>query len=596
MNKTTNYGLGKPLGSEKYSVTVVNNNSDIIDKQMKANADAAAAAQTTAKTAQTAATAAQTAAETAQTTADSAKTTANSVGSSLGQQISQTNSSLINLTTRVTENEDTLDGHLNGYDVQVALPTNSVNYDDILNVGDELFSVKFIPNAGKAQLAFDSQIAYVKVVITYLDKTSEISLGGETSIKGNYSFLSDGKSEMTISVVADEGYIVVYEGSFVPSEVFEIRLTTDALTNVVCTTNEVYNSDTPHSETDLYVVQKSTKLTDQNGQVSETDKKARLYYGSLPITNDEYDTQIDVLSSRVGSYIRADLPDENVEPSEGGEVFLFDFTNVPVGVNKLVLSFGYDAKAVYSLYIRLGTETIEIPYVYRGTTEIPITVSDNESVVTVGLYALKEQTINPSKAFKLYLKTGMSFLTTTKEVFDTMESHDPTTVYYVLDGNKVTQYLGDTKLSSGSSVNGVAVTLADSPAVQAEQGIEGFAECVTTEFSGSDFESVDNDDGVSGLTVRLTDWHYFTDNATGGVRVLSDKIGGSVVEYRLYCFYNTGSSTTYVTTSWLTAGKKTTISISKCRQIKVDLRLADGGTLTPEDITKITLEEETEES
>lgn len=37
--KTTNYGLTKPEGSDFYDIGVQNNNMDIIDKQMKANAN-----------------------------------------------------------------------------------------------------------------------------------------------------------------------------------------------------------------------------------------------------------------------------------------------------------------------------------------------------------------------------------------------------------------------------------------------------------------------------------------------------------------------------------------------------------------------------
>ena len=40
--KTTNYGLEKPDGTDFYDVDVQNSNMDIIDKQMKANANAIA--------------------------------------------------------------------------------------------------------------------------------------------------------------------------------------------------------------------------------------------------------------------------------------------------------------------------------------------------------------------------------------------------------------------------------------------------------------------------------------------------------------------------------------------------------------------------
>ena len=41
-NQTTNYNLTKPLETERYDVQVFNNNADIIDTQMKSNADSIA--------------------------------------------------------------------------------------------------------------------------------------------------------------------------------------------------------------------------------------------------------------------------------------------------------------------------------------------------------------------------------------------------------------------------------------------------------------------------------------------------------------------------------------------------------------------------
>lgn len=41
-NQTTNYNLTKPLETERYDVQVFNNNADIIDAQMKSNADSIA--------------------------------------------------------------------------------------------------------------------------------------------------------------------------------------------------------------------------------------------------------------------------------------------------------------------------------------------------------------------------------------------------------------------------------------------------------------------------------------------------------------------------------------------------------------------------
>lgn len=45
MNTTSNYGLKKPSQQDSYNVDDFNDNMDIIDTKMKANADAASAAQ-----------------------------------------------------------------------------------------------------------------------------------------------------------------------------------------------------------------------------------------------------------------------------------------------------------------------------------------------------------------------------------------------------------------------------------------------------------------------------------------------------------------------------------------------------------------------
>jgi hypothetical protein len=46
---------------------------------------------------------------------------------------------------------------------------------------------------------------------------------------------------------------------------------------------------------------------------------------------------------------------------------------------------------------------------------------------------------------------GVSLRVLTKSDYDALESHDSATVYYVIDGNKISQYLGDTKLSAGTA-------------------------------------------------------------------------------------------------------------------------------------------------
>lgn len=53
---------------------------------------------------------------------------------------------------------------------------------------------------------------------------------------------------------------------------------------------------------------------------------------------------------------------------------------------------------------------------------------------------------------------GMQILKISKEDYDSIE-HDPNTIYYVFDGDKVIQYLGDSKLSTGVVTNGYAYIL-----------------------------------------------------------------------------------------------------------------------------------------
>ena len=74
---TTNYGLTKPAGTDKYDISVFNGNADKIDSQMKANENAAATAKAAADSAQSTADSAQSTANSAQSTANSAQSTAN---------------------------------------------------------------------------------------------------------------------------------------------------------------------------------------------------------------------------------------------------------------------------------------------------------------------------------------------------------------------------------------------------------------------------------------------------------------------------------------------------------------------------------------
>jgi hypothetical protein len=83
---------------------------------------------------------------------------------------------------------------------------------------------------------------------------------------------------------------------------------------------------------------------------------------------------------------------------------------------------------------------------------------DGETAMTAYIWTQFGETYTgvPADDFTATLKSGLSFELTTKTAYDSATSHSPTTVYYVLDGNKVTQYLGDTKLSSGSAAAGSA--------------------------------------------------------------------------------------------------------------------------------------------
>lgn len=53
---------------------------------------------------------------------------------------------------------------------------------------------------------------------------------------------------------------------------------------------------------------------------------------------------------------------------------------------------------------------------------------------------------------------GMVLLKISKADFDELETKDPDTIYYVYDeSGKVTQYVGDSELSSGGAVTGIPV-------------------------------------------------------------------------------------------------------------------------------------------
>lgn len=53
---------------------------------------------------------------------------------------------------------------------------------------------------------------------------------------------------------------------------------------------------------------------------------------------------------------------------------------------------------------------------------------------------------------------GMVLLKISKADFDELETKDPDTIYYVYDeSGKVTQYVGDSELSSGAAVTGIPV-------------------------------------------------------------------------------------------------------------------------------------------
>lgn len=55
---------------------------------------------------------------------------------------------------------------------------------------------------------------------------------------------------------------------------------------------------------------------------------------------------------------------------------------------------------------------------------------------------------------------GMSLALITREQYDALETHSAVTLYNVTDGSKITQYLGDTELKSGTVTLGSAVPAA----------------------------------------------------------------------------------------------------------------------------------------
>lgn len=85
MQKTTNYDLKKPEGSDAVNIDDLNFNADTLDVKLKTVETTAGNAKTTAAAAQSTADEAKTAAGTAQTTADQAKTAAAAAQSTADQ-------------------------------------------------------------------------------------------------------------------------------------------------------------------------------------------------------------------------------------------------------------------------------------------------------------------------------------------------------------------------------------------------------------------------------------------------------------------------------------------------------------------------------
>lgn len=57
-------------------------------------------------------------------------------------------------------------------------------------------------------------------------------------------------------------------------------------------------------------------------------------------------------------------------------------------------------------------------------------------------------------ASKAAMQTGgVSIKQLTKEEYDALDPKDPNTLYFVYVGNNITQYMGDTKLTSGTIQN-----------------------------------------------------------------------------------------------------------------------------------------------
>jgi hypothetical protein len=81
---------------------------------------------------------------------------------------------------------------------------------------------------------------------------------------------------------------------------------------------------------------------------------------------------------------------------------------------------------------------------------------------------------------------GMSLAKMSKTQFDALAAKDANTLYFVTNGNRVEVYLGETKLSSGSTAAGAVTTYADGTAVQTVTGTaEEIAETSSTVTVGS---------------------------------------------------------------------------------------------------------------
>ena len=134
-------------------------------------------------------------------------------------------------------------------------------------------------------------------------------------------------------------------------------------------------------------------------------------------------------------------------PSAGTEMEMVH--RVIFEINTEVETLGKSPKMYFGVYNKTLNKTSD--WVKVGAIEPQL----RNNILHIGDSQVLLSTIRPS------VMGGLSMLKITKEDFEALETKDPNTIYYVTDEGTITQYMGETKLQSGSSaVNSVLTSTA----------------------------------------------------------------------------------------------------------------------------------------